>query len=421
MALARGMTEEERDNLRGLGGQIAACFTRNPNVRFDGFAGLGRHGGALRMSEAASAKQRSRKFIIKYSYGGLTLDPEANADDDLRNEYRWLKMLRGAEHIVQLVDFADCSLNIAGVSNGEDTYEESVQKMKDEEAASGGDGDHLNIEDKVRRSPTFALEYIEYGTLFKLLTLLWRSGQKWVPSRLLWRIWLCMVRQCVAMAYPPDIPDDLYTGELRREVIQNEKPLSTLTQNSAHGHNFMFGEPQLPGSEHEPNLPIVKLIDFGRGRIDDRGHGLRLMPNNPQAYPSLKNLVAAARALTRVCCPDKPDTRDHAFQNPTVWYTYNNRDGSTTTIQTIAPVILIENKIIDPELRDLLVRIFAWPWEVKPNISTVLQETERGLLKDPDYPGLLTPEAAALGVQETDAAIRDFVQRFIYDAVDTEV
>ncbi|KAJ8126320.1 hypothetical protein O1611_g7318 [Lasiodiplodia mahajangana] len=439
MALARGMSQEERAQLRDLGQQVstpeplspyfnvfrghkmphqslflshrdnetrevANYFTINPNVKFNGHAGLGRHGGALIMSEAASATQKARKFVIKYSFGSMAPDAKANADDDLRNEYRWLKMLRGAEHIVQLIDFADCTLNLPGVSDGKDTYEASVQKRKDEAAVSGSGGSQPTKEGQVRRCPTFALEYLEFGTLVKFATILYRSGQKWVPSRLLWRIWLCMVRQCIAMAFPPDIPDHQYHGQIIREVMEN-KPLQDLTQNSAHGHNFMFAEPPLPGDEHEPNVPVLKLIDFGRGKLATGPIPQRLMPNNTQGFASRKNLVAAAKAG-----PLLPIILD-----------YKSRNGATRTVQTIAPQIFIDNNTIDPDLRDLIVRINAWPWETRPSLMDVLRDTELGVAKGPDYPGLRTPDAVSLGIQETDADIRDFIQRFIYDAVDTDI
>lgn len=98
--------------------------------------------------------------MVKYSYGNMALDKQSDADNDLRNEYQFLKRLRGAEHIAQLIDFPDCSLNLPGISDGEATYEESVQKQKDEAAAAAADGSQPTTVSPVRRCPTFALEYI---------------------------------------------------------------------------------------------------------------------------------------------------------------------------------------------------------------------------------------------------------------------
>lgn len=147
-----------------------------------------------------------RKLVIKYSLGALASDVESNADDDLRNEYRWLEMLRGAEHIVQLVPFADCSLNLPGISNGEDTFEDSLEKMaaidetQENEGETSARGAKLTKQPlSVRKCPTFALEYLPYGTFLQFSKRLVPYAQL-VPNRVMWRIWLCSKR-CPILLY----------------------------------------------------------------------------------------------------------------------------------------------------------------------------------------------------------------------------
>ncbi|RYC65594.1 hypothetical protein CHU98_g647 [Xylaria longipes] len=351
-------SRDERDELRRLGEEVAGYFTCNPKFKFVGHAGLGRHGGALILSEEASAEQNARKIVVKYSYGCLAPDKQSDADEDLRNEYQWLKRLRGAEHIAQLIDMADCSLQLPGISNGENTYEESVQKQKDEVAAAG-DGSQSIPAAPVRRCPTFALEYLTYGTVYNLKRRLFKSGQIYIPSRLLWRIWLCLVRQCVGMAFPPDIPDDQYVGQVIREVIQ-DRPYAFITQNSAHTNNFMLNAAELPGDEHEPNLPVVKLIDFGRGKTEDGESepAKRRSPDNVDEYANKKNLN-------------------------------------------------------DPQLRHLLVRVMANPYSLKPSLRDVLNETEMAITRGPlDAEFLALP----LGDVETDNVLEEFMQHWLYNA-----
>ncbi|TGJ87343.1 hypothetical protein E0Z10_g1491 [Xylaria hypoxylon] len=405
---------EERKELRRLGKEVASHFTSNPKFKFVGHAGLGRHGGTLILSEEASAEQEARHIIIKYSYGSLSPDKKSDADEDLRNEYRWLKRLRGAEHIGQLIDLADCSLLIPGLSDGEDTYEESVQRQKDEEAAAD-DGSQPPTAAPVRRCPTFALEYLTYGTMWNFHLKLFRSGQLWIPSRLLWRIWLCMVRQCVGMAFPPDIPDDEYVGQVIREVMQ-DKPYSSIAQNSSHAENFMFSvAADLPGNEHEPDLPMVKIIDFGRGKIEDGEAAQRRLPENIVEYASKKNLFGAAQVMMRLCCVYTIEEDSFNIRRSTVPYTWTDASGSHT-IQTRAPDVIIQNAIVDPQLRHLLVRIMAHPYASKPSLRDVLNETEIAITHGPDHPGLLTENAALLGVFETDYCVESFMQHWLYDA-----
>lgn len=183
-------TREEQER---LGREVANQFTQNPKLEFIGFAGLGRHGGALILNHKGDEKMPAGKMVIKYSLGGLSTDDQSDSDQHMRNEYRFLKMLRGAEHIVRLIDFPDCTLNLPGISNGEATLQRSIRAMSGmrakeevppaETAPAGGGLD-------VRKCPTFALEYLPNGTLNRFHTRV-RHGGEWIPNRLLWRIWLC--------------------------------------------------------------------------------------------------------------------------------------------------------------------------------------------------------------------------------------
>ncbi|KAI0508450.1 hypothetical protein F5B22DRAFT_649943 [Xylaria bambusicola] len=119
--------EQLQDRLKRLGQEVAANFTYKPRIQLQGFAGLGRHGGTIILREEASAEHEARLVVVKYSYGSLSPDQQSNADNDLRNEYYWLQRLRGAEHILQLMPMADCSINLPGTSNGEATYEEYIR------------------------------------------------------------------------------------------------------------------------------------------------------------------------------------------------------------------------------------------------------------------------------------------------------
>ncbi|KAI0414741.1 hypothetical protein F5X98DRAFT_377482 [Xylaria grammica] len=399
------ITAQEEAEVRRLGAEVASQFTQNPRFKFLGNAGLGRHGGALILAEASSEGREARKIVVKYSYGSLSPDEQSNADNDLRNEYMWLKRLRGAEHIGQLIDLAECSLLLPGTSNGESTYEESVR------AAGGG-----SQQAPVRRCPTFALEYLSYGTLYQFEQRLYDFRWHGLPSRLLWRIWLCMVRQCVAMAFPPDIPDNEYVGQTIREGIIENQPYASIVQNSPHEHNFMFSvAADLPGDEHQPNLPVVKLIDFGRGRLDSEEVARRRLPDNPEEYASRKNLAAAAVAMIRLCSLTVVDRENYYLLERTAPYTWTDEAG-THTIFTIAPEILTANTVIDPTLRHLLVRTLAYPWASKPSLREVLAITEQAIARTRGDPGPMTEDARSLGIFESDDVIRGLVQHFLYDA-----
>ncbi|KAI1366250.1 hypothetical protein F5Y08DRAFT_337833 [Xylaria arbuscula] len=215
------------------------------------------------------------------------------------------------------------------------------------------------------------------------------------------------------MAFPPNLGEEEYYGQIIREEIQN-KPYEGLTQNSAHNKNFMFGEAYLGGLEHEPGMPVLKLIDFGRGKIETEETSIERLPNNPTQYGSSKNLSGAAQVLMRLACVGP----EIAFpqMNRVIMYNYTDEFGIERSVQTRAPAILRQNTVMDPQLRHMLVRCLAYPHAFRPTLQEVLDETVAAVRdRGPTYPGLLTEDAIRGGVSETDDAIRDFLQRFIYD------
>lgn len=161
------MSSREEQRLLGL--EVARYFVSNPKYRFEGFAGLGRHGGALILFEQASEERAARRMVIKYSYGHLSLDPDSDADADLRNEYHWLKRLRGAEHIVQLVPMSDCSIFIPGVSSSQGNEGSSsggsvlgVRSLGRSWSTTYSASTRSSSESGERRFPTFAVEFLEW-------------------------------------------------------------------------------------------------------------------------------------------------------------------------------------------------------------------------------------------------------------------
>ncbi|KAI0455945.1 hypothetical protein F5B21DRAFT_502969 [Xylaria acuta] len=449
-----------------LGCEVAEFFTRRPGIEFVDFAGLGRHGGALLLEEKDDQGKLSRKLVIKYSLGALTSDRHSNADDDLRNEYRWLEMLRGAEHIVRLVPFADCSLNLPGISNGEDTIEDSLAKMsvtaeaQNNEGETSARGAKLTKEPlTVRKCPTFALEYLPNGTILQLVNRLVRHSRL-IPNRMMWRIWLCMVRQCVAMAFPPQQSPENYSPERERFIPNSE--FFTLTQNSSHMANFVFAEesPLFPDSDHDPGVPPVKcvvlgtiffpfwqllehkiffqgqdsiykllkpsritlkiamtdsecyrLIDFGRGRVENpTDYEKDELPNLYECGARL-NLWGAASVMAELACP-LADEEELESDHPHAYhYWKNNREHM---VLTEAPPAVRQSAEMDIALRDTIARCMAAGLEDTPPLQEVLEEAEDQVAnRGPDDDPYLEEQ---MDLEESDRYIRGFLQRFIFNA-----
>ncbi|KAI0895258.1 kinase-like protein [Annulohypoxylon nitens] len=53
------------------------------------------------------------------------------------------------------------------------------------------------------RKDYMLLEYVEGGNLLTLIDKMVVNEYSYIPNRVLWQLWLCLVRSCVAMKYPP--------------------------------------------------------------------------------------------------------------------------------------------------------------------------------------------------------------------------
>ncbi|KAI0599730.1 hypothetical protein F4775DRAFT_599935 [Biscogniauxia sp. FL1348] len=353
---------------------MAKHFDERPRLSFIKHLGIGRHGGTMLFERLNSAGQVMRKIVIKYSLGNLSPDVQSNADDDLRNEFKCLAALKGAEHIGQLVYCADTSLEIPGVSDG------------DRSQPAPGD----------RRVPTIALEYIPNGTAFDMTERMIENNDG-MPSRFLWRVFLCLVRQCIAMAFPPRKE---WRDPLEREQIIPGQEMYDMIQCSNHLKNVMFGDIQPEDLEHRL-CPTVKLIDFGRGaRTGSSG------PTGDK-YASSVNLLAAAEIIAQMVFFERP-----ADSRPPVLYRYTDRDNRPRELYTIASRDIYECTSIDLELRDLMCRCYASDSKDSPDLQEALEICEWQVR----YKTAGNVQANIPVDCESDAEIRSKIQLYILNA-----
>ncbi|RYP66623.1 hypothetical protein DL771_007692 [Monosporascus sp. 5C6A] len=103
------------------------------------------------------------------------------------------------------------------------------------------------------------LDILENGTLRTFMQRSKAAGLNSLPNRLLWRIFLCMVRSCIGMAWPR-------RADHENETTRRRLPTSTgITHNDVHSDNFMFG-PYMDSPEHDIS-PVLKLLDFGQSEV----------------------------------------------------------------------------------------------------------------------------------------------------------
>ncbi|KAI1774947.1 hypothetical protein F4818DRAFT_451897 [Hypoxylon cercidicola] len=342
--------------------RIARYFLPNQRLKYLGLEGAGRHGGILLFSEQDDSGRPFRKIVIKYPLS-------AQMDDDLRNEAKWLNVLKGAEHIGRVIPLAEAEINLTGTG----------------------------------KRPTVALEYIPNGTLRQFRDNFADYFEEYadegfpmrVPSRLLWRVFLCLVRQVAAMAYPPQLEDP--DAPAVRETVKPGVPPLALTQNSSHLDNFLIGDISNIADEHNP-VPIIKLIDFGRGVIED---------SFMEAYET--NIWGAAYALVSIALPYDISRREREKDNE---YYYPAED---RTFVTNCPSQFLDMNNMDWKLRTLIARCMAVELDDLPTLEEVLAECEDAVANRTidDYGQPLTMHEKSA---EKDEYIRQILRDCIFNA-----
>ncbi|KAK6209425.1 hypothetical protein LQW54_006278 [Pestalotiopsis sp. IQ-011] len=159
-----------------------------------------------------------------------------NHGGDLFDEKEALKLFSGAMHVVRILEMHE----------------------------GGPDGDPLskNIEGAAVM-PTKDWMYMEWLDNGNLIDFRLRAGKppaRPVPNRLMWRIFLCLVRMVIVCAWS----EVHVTGTSKLEEMQEGHPKMIYTNTDMHGGNMVFGDfvPDSPDHEHRLS-PILKMIDLG--------------------------------------------------------------------------------------------------------------------------------------------------------------
>ncbi|KAI1370364.1 hypothetical protein F4677DRAFT_364702 [Hypoxylon crocopeplum] len=199
----------------------------------------------------------------------------------------------------------------------------------------------------------------------------------------------------VAMAYPPfGGPGAPLT---RETIVDGAPPPYPLTQNSSHSNNFVFGD--IPPGDFEHKLvPIMKLIDFGRGRLE---------ANYEDAH--IVNIWGAAYVLMRLALVGRPN--DYFRDLPTSYYVAHGE-----LIETQACDAFLKTFNMDHLLRDIIARCMARDRKDIPSLNMLLNLCEHVVdtrtLEDFDNAALSEEDRR----DETDEVIDDLIKRSILDA-----
>ncbi|KAI3336410.1 hypothetical protein HD806DRAFT_542327 [Xylariaceae sp. AK1471] len=148
------------------------------------------------------------------------------------------------------------------------------------------------------------------------------------------------------MAFPLDMPDQLYHGQVLRERIIPFREQTPLIQKSRYFDNFVFGDHIQEDIEHEPSIPLLKLIDFGRPRLENLENWKNEGLENLNEIGSRINLITATWDMMKLCCTYATDEdlfTPHSNPRSYLWM-----DGSNQRqVYTTAPRILRVNAMLN--------------------------------------------------------------------------
>ncbi|KAI8964237.1 kinase-like domain-containing protein [Daldinia sp. FL1419] len=239
--------------------------------------------------------------------------------DDFREEGNHMEMLRGAAHAVQSIDPKDIrrrellpyyrypqadDSSSEEESSGDESVagptrpakrpripmnsaqiEERRQRIRDHQRAWG---DRRTREGNTRRRRDYLLlEYLEGGDLRGLIKRLTQAapgrgtGVTKIPNRILWMIWLCLVRACVGMKYPPRKfhPERFQ----RKDLIENAPPATKRwrAKNIVHFDidptNILIGNVERPPEDPDTEAPDTEATETSsKGKEKARGKTFKL-------------------------------------------------------------------------------------------------------------------------------------------------
>ncbi|KAI1659715.1 kinase-like domain-containing protein [Daldinia decipiens] len=348
----RRMSRTEARNIRSF------FQTDERNFHYLDIVGHGANSVAVRVKLRSRwySSHHSEIFVVKRAI-------VAGVQRKLRNENRILRMLRGAKHIIQLYR------TFSSIRNPIDRA----------------------------RGRTVMMEWAPNGTLGNFIRRLARSRDH-QSNRMLHMLFMCLVRMCIAMAYPPR---QGRRARPRREAFPGSRAAqerkTQLIHYDMHTNNILFGDVERPGDNDHYVLPPLKLIDFEDAEVLSGQH------RHNQAVQS--NILSIGMIM-RCIITGSTNMNAHAVPVRT------NVSGLDVTITSFANFPSNLYPDIDDALKSLVVQCCAVNPQERPSLEH-LYERAHSHLHNRQYDFYRdTPSAP----YERTPWIRRLVQEYILDA-----
>ncbi|TRX94052.1 hypothetical protein FHL15_005130 [Xylaria flabelliformis] len=230
------------------------------------------------------------------------------------------------------------------------------------------------------QGPVLALEYIENGDLLSLFRRMFKDDVH-LPNRMLWSLYLCMIRACIGMAYPIGRP--IGSPSILETIPIDGTPPQGITHNDVAPRNIMLGIGDRLDEHHLGN--VFKLIDFGKART---------LPD-PDMGPQ-KNLRAISVLIAFFI-----NMADINQREVVAYKGFGTRAG-----QLLPQFWGDPYPWLDPDLAGLIAECLYIDQENCPTLEEALERASDAVLNK-------TAASFSEPEEETDYAINQFVQTYI--------
>ncbi|KAI0195574.1 kinase-like domain-containing protein [Xylaria flabelliformis] len=337
-----------------LAQKIQDYLNTSSHWEYEKLLGNGAYGLAVLLRQKGENGPRRHRMAVKFAL-------ESGAKE-LQSEISWLKRLNGAKHIVQIL--ASCD-NLV---------------QPDQEVSSGF------IDQTAFRSlagiqgPVLALEYIENGDMLALFKRMFKDDVH-LPNRLLWSLYLCLIRACIGMAYPIGRP--IGSPSILETIPIDGTPPQGIAHMDIAPRNIMLGIGDGLDEHHLGN--VFKVIDFGKARTTP----------NPNMGPQV-NLRAISALIAFLINMADINTREVVHYK-----------GFGTQAGQLLPQFWGDPyPWLDPDLAGLIAECMYVDMENRPTLEDALERASDAVLNK-------TAASFSEPEEETDYAINEFVQTYI--------
>ncbi|KAI1755969.1 kinase-like domain-containing protein [Xylaria castorea] len=348
-----------------LAQEIQGYFETSGYWEYEKLLGSGSYGLAVLLRQKGEHGSHRHRMAVKVAL--------ASSAQQLRSEISWLKRLHGAKHIVQILASCDNLVQPDRELPPKLQHAPPMIGFIDQTAFSSLAG---------IQGPVLALEYLENGDMLSLFKRMFNDDVR-LPNRMLWSLYLCLIRACIGMAYPISRP--IGTQSILETIPNDSTPPQGITHNDIAPRNIMLGIEDELDEHHQGN--IFKLIDFGEARTTA----------DPNMGPSENLRAISAYVAFFINMAD-------ISQRQVVDY-----KGFGTTAGQLLPQSWGEPyPWLDPDLAGLIAQCMYIDWKKRPTLQQALERASDAVLSKSPY-SFPEPE------EETDDAIIEFVQEYVLD------